>query len=251
MVLQGNNISQNIAYLAMFTALGAVLDVIPIIPGFYSGIWDSWLFLLSPLIGILLGPFYGAVSVGMGSVLGHLIYFRDPFELVFMWGAPLGAAVAGFVSQRKWQPVCGIYMVLLAAYFLFPISWMLPIWGIWDTLVGFGLVIIFSLLVEMNKRDLLAPRLDSLTIVFAAVIGLEADILFRIFVLVPGQAYWLFYGLTVEQLQYIWVGASIITPVKVILSAIATLMITKAVLKQIVEPNGGQIQPESDLGIIR
>jgi hypothetical protein len=230
MVLQGKNMTQNIAYVSIFTALGAVLDVIPIIPGFYSGIWDSWLFLLSPVIGILLGPYYGAISVGTGSLIGHVIYFRDPFELVFMWGAPLGAAIAGFIYEKKWQPVLGIYGLLLGIYLIYPVTWMLPLWGIWDILVGFGLILVFIFLVRMEKSERIRIGLQTLTIAFAAVIGLEADILFRVFVLVPGQAYWFFYGFTVADLQYIWLSAGFITPIKVLLSAIATIMITKTVL---------------------
>ena len=241
MVLQGNNVSQNITYLAMFTALGTVLDVIPIIPGFYSGIWDSWLFLLSPLIGILLGPFYGGLSVATGSIIGHLIYFRDPFELAFMWGAPLGAAVAGFIYQKEWKPVLGIYGALLGIYLIYPVSWELPLWGMWDTLVGFGLTIIYSFLIELINRGEVKMESQSLLIVFAAIIGLEVDILFRIFLLVPGQTYWFFYGWTVEQLRIVWMSSGIITPIKVFLSAITTLMITKAVLLQIGDSSNSNV----------
>ncbi len=233
MVLQGKNMTQNIAYVSIFTALGAVLDVIPIIPGFYSGIWDSWLFLLSPVIGILLGPFYGAVSVGTGSLIGHLIYFRDPFELVFMWGAPLGAATAGFIYEKKWLPVLGIYGSLLGGYLIYPVTWVLPLWGIWDVLVGFALIVVFIFLVNMESDENIRIGMHTLTIAFAAIIGLEADVLFRVFVLVPGQTYWFFYGFTVADLQYIWMSAGIITPIKVLLSSIATIMITKAVLLNI------------------
>ena len=75
----GKNLSRFVAFVAVFTALVTVFDVVPVIPGFYSGIWDSWLFLLSPIIGVLLGPIAGVFSVGFGTLLGHFIYFRDPF----------------------------------------------------------------------------------------------------------------------------------------------------------------------------
>jgi hypothetical protein len=58
-----------------------------------------------------------------------------------------------------------------------------------------------------------------------SIIGLEADILFRIFLLVPCQTYWVFYGWTPAQLQLIWLAAGIITPVKVALAAVATIML--------------------------
>ena len=76
--------SRSITFVAIFAAMIAVLDSIPMIPGFYGGIWDSWAFMLSPLIGILLGPVLGVISVGIGGLTGHLIYFRDPIELIFM-----------------------------------------------------------------------------------------------------------------------------------------------------------------------
>ena len=82
---------------------------------------------------------------------------------------------------------------------------------------------------------------QSLLIVFAAIIGLEVDILFRIFLLVPGQTYWFFYGWTVEQLRIVWMSSGIITPIKVFLSAITTLMITKAVLLQIGDSSNSNV----------
>ena len=135
--------SHFVAFTAVFSAFIAVLDVIPMIPGFYGGIWDSWVFVLSPLVGVLLGPFAGAFSVLLGSLMGHMIFFRDPYELVFMLGAPFGAMMSGLVYQRRWKPVLGLYSALLLGYFLTPISWVLPLWGIWDILVGYGIVLLF------------------------------------------------------------------------------------------------------------
>ena len=62
-----------------------------------------------------------------------------------------------------------------------------------------------------------------LLLLFCTVIALETDILFRVFVLVPGQTYWFFYGWTPTELYYIWLGAGFITPVKVILATIVTM----------------------------
>ncbi|TFG26158.1 hypothetical protein EU528_14850, partial [Candidatus Thorarchaeota archaeon] len=92
--------SRSITFVAIFAAMIAILDSIPMIPGFYSGVWDSWGFMLSPIVGILLGPILGPISVGLGGLVGHLIYFRDPLELLFMLGAPVGAAMAGLVYEQ-------------------------------------------------------------------------------------------------------------------------------------------------------
>ena len=114
--------SRFVAFVSTFTALAVVLDSIPIIPGFYSGVWNSWIFMISPIFGIILGPIIGATSIALGSFIGHLIYFRDPFEFLFMFGAPLGAGISGLVFQKQWKPVLAIYSFLLAGYFLTPVS---------------------------------------------------------------------------------------------------------------------------------
>ena len=215
--------SQFVAFTAIFAALAAVLDIILTL-GFYSGIWDSWIFLLSPIVGVLLGPIGGFVAIGIGSLVGHLLMFRDIFELVYMIGAPIGAAMAGLVYQRRWKPVLIIYSGLLGGYLIYPISWMLPIFGIWDILVGFGFVIIFSLLTNREWWNHDSDGRTLLRLIFCTVIGLESDVLTRVFLLVPGQTYWLFYGFSVEELQLLWLGAGIVTPIKVFIAVI--LMVT-------------------------
>ncbi|MHA2405543.1 MAG: hypothetical protein ACXACH_02175, partial [Candidatus Hermodarchaeia archaeon] len=62
-------------------------------------------------------------------------------------------------------------------------------------------------------------------------IGLEADILFRVFVLVPGQTYWFFYLLTPDALYWMWLTAGIITPVKVALGTIFTITVGYSLLR--------------------
>ncbi|MFX1508908.1 MAG: hypothetical protein ACFFBR_01250 [Promethearchaeota archaeon] len=232
MVLEIGKIrSRIVAYLAVFIALITVFDVIPMLPGFYGGIWDSWIFLFGPLIGVLLGPFFGFLAVGFGSLLGHIIYFRDPFELVFMLGACVGTLCAALIFQRRWKPVLVIYAILLGGYLLYPVSWTLPIIGIWDILLAFGLLLLFSIL--MSRSWWPSNRWTSVwfLLLFAAIIGLEADILFRVFVLVPGQTYWLFYGLTPDALYWIWITAGIITPTKVVLGTLFSITVGFSLLR--------------------
>jgi hypothetical protein len=229
--------SRFVAFIAIFTALAAVLDSIPIIPGFYGGVWDSWLFLMSPLFGIILGPIGGAVSIAMGSFIGHLVYFRDPYELLFMWGAPLGAGISGLVFQRRWKPVFIIYTGLLLAYLVTPVSWQLPLWGIWDVLVGFGVLVLFSVIVNTRLWPESGDRRNVIGLLFATVIGLESDVLLRVFFLVPCQTYWFFYGLTVEGLQILWWGAGFVTPLKVLMAVVVGLTIGFSLIRIIPNQN--------------
>ncbi len=223
--------SRSITFTAIFAAMIAVLDSIPMIPGFYGGIWDSWGFMLSPIVGILLGPVLGVISVGLGGFVGHLVYFRDPIELLFMLGAPVGAGVAGLVFQERWKSACAIYSVMILGYFLTPVTWSLSLLGVWDVLVGFVLILTIAILTTMNKSGTRILSSTNLKMILATVIGLESDILVRIFILIPGQMYWIYYGMPLEVIQGLWLVAGVITPIKVILAAIATIAIGRSLLE--------------------
>jgi len=234
-----SNPSRTVAFVAVFAALTAVLDIIPAF-GFTSGVWDSWAFLLSPIVGILLGPYLGAISVGIGSFLGHAIMPRDTIEFLFMFGLSAGAAVGGFVYQRKWKPVLGIYTAMLLGYFVYPISWGLPLWGIWDILVGYGIVLIYSIATIRGYWSNTSERYKLLMLVFCCVIALETDILFRVFILVPGQMWWFYYAMTPEDLALLWVGAGFITPIKVVMAVIVIVTLGRQLLRTL-EQQGNSI----------
>ena len=221
------------ANIAVMAAMVAILDSIPMIPGFYSGVWDSWLFLISPLIGVLLGPYGGALSVAIGTLTGHLVYFRDPYELVFMLGAPTGAAVSGLVYEKRWGPVLILYSGLLLAYLATPVSWVLPLWGVWDILAGYLVVLVFAVSVRLNWRRVVSPIMTKVGLVFSTVIGLESDILTRVFIFIPCDTYRLFYGLNTEQLQILWLGAGVTTPLKVAIAVIVAVTIGTALSRQL------------------
>ncbi|NWF96520.1 MAG: hypothetical protein HXY34_10315 [Candidatus Thorarchaeota archaeon] len=224
MTLHLHGKSSSVAMTGLFASLIAVLDSTPMLPGFYSGVWDSWAFILSPLAGMLLGPVLGASSVLVGSVLGHVIMTRDPYESVFMFGAPVGAAVTGAVMQGHHRTVFAAYTLMFVPYLLTPVSRDLPLWGVWDTLGAWFLSVI--LCSKKRHSDSVDASFSVMTLC-AAVLGLEADVLFRLFLLVPCQTYSLFYGLTPDQLAVLWAAASIIVPAKVALATVFTAALNK------------------------
>ena len=209
--------SRSITFTAIFAAMIAILDSIPMIPGFYGGIWDSWGFMLSPIVGILLGPLLGAIAVGLGGFVGHL--------------------VAGLVYQQRWKFVFALYSLLLLGYFLTPVTWVLSLWGIWDVLVVFALVLGLTVLSSFNKTGTGILSSTTARLALGTVIGLEVGITLRIFILIPGQVYWFFYGLPVEELQLMWLVAGFITPIKVIVATIASVAIGKSLLRNFQNKN--------------
>jgi len=80
-----------------------------------------------------------------------------------------------------------------------------------------------------------APKLKSSNIFFglSALIGLETDILFRIFLFIPCQAYHYIYGFPIEVLQAIWVSGAFITPLKVATATLLSIFLGPRILKAV------------------
>jgi hypothetical protein len=205
--------SKRIALITLFATLTAILDSIPGIPQFGSGVWYGWVFLIEPIVGFILGPFNGFLSVLIGVLIGHYIYFREPYEFIFTLGAPIGAMISGMLFRGNKKFPLLFFSLLLFSYFLTPISFDLPLWGIWDVLLAFGLLLTIVLI-----------KIERIRPVFSAFIGLESDVLFRIFLFVPLQTYKIFYGFNLELMKKIWIAAAFITPIQVGLSLFFTIL---------------------------
>lgn len=215
--------------IAVFAALGVVCDML-ITPSFSAGVWFGAIFLISPIIGIVLGPYSGFMATFIAVMLGHWFVPRETnYEFIFTLGAPVGSMIVGFLFRGKWKRVFAFFTLLLAGYFVAPISRQLPFWGMWDVYVAYVLLLIAGTILsfrgskEINKLSPFA---------LSAFIGLEADVLLRIFILIPLQTYNYFYGLTPEALIVIWSApAPLITPFKVLLSTFTTTLLTPQLLR--------------------
>lgn len=212
--------ARRLSSIIMMAALGVVFDAV-VTPGFSGGVWYGLIFLMSPIAGIILGPLDGFSSTLIAVMVGHTLNPRDIFEYVFTFGAPVGSLISGYIYRGRVKYVLLYYSILFFAYFLNPVSWYLPVWGMWDTLAVY--MLIFVLMILYRKSSFREKFTSNRRLIYAvsALIGLEADILFRIFLFIPCQTYWLFYGFTWETLYAIWaVPAPLITPIKVFISTV-------------------------------
>jgi len=224
--------NQTIALIAIFAALNAVCDSIAGLPQLSSGVWYGWIFLIEPLNGIVLGPLAGFLSTLLGAMIGHSVYLRGEaplYEYLFTLGAPIGAMISGLLYQRRWKLTFIYFTVLLVAYFVTPIAQALPIWGIWNTLLAFAVLCFLGIFSIRLGDKWLSEKIYALPIF--AFIGLEADILFRIFLFIPCQTYQLFYGFTVETISAIWIAAAFITPIQVAISMAMTTVVGPRILR--------------------
>ena len=182
--------SRRIALIAVFAAVTTILDTL-VTPVFSSGVWYGWAFVMSPINGMILGPLDGFVSTLISVLLGHTLVFRDTiYEYVFTLGAPIGSLMAGMVFKGDMRWALAYFAALLGAYFLSPVGRGLPVWGMWDVYLAFTVLLGLSVL---GKRPGGAPVSSiRMKAALGALIGLEADIMLRVFVLVPLRGYELF-----------------------------------------------------------
>jgi hypothetical protein len=92
----------------------------------------------------------------------------------------------------------------------------------WDVYLAF-IVLLIVTIITFNKSRLL----------ISTFVGLEADILFRIFLLIPLQTYSLFYGFTPEAMEGMWVLGAFITPIQVGIAILFTMIIYPPIQKAV------------------
>jgi hypothetical protein len=192
---------------------------------------------MSPISGIVLGPRDGFIATLISVMVGHTIVFRESvFEFVFTLGAPIGSAVTGFIYRGERIKIILYYTLLFAAYFLTPLARQLPFWGMWDVYIAYIVLLILFFLEKSKSLGFM--KNSRIAAAVSTLLGLEADILFRIFVLIPAQGYNIFYGLTPEVLAMIWsVPAPLITPIKVATSILIAASLVPPIFK-VLQENG-------------
>ena len=110
-----------IAILSIFTALYAVLRIIPTVPMIgSSGNWFSVSDVIAPLYGIILGPYIGGLSITIGTFLAMAMGRPVSFMFLDFLPATVGAVSLGLLIKRKWIPVIALNIVLLVAFLLHP-----------------------------------------------------------------------------------------------------------------------------------
>ena len=146
------NKSAFVSTVAVFAAFNVICDSLmgPPIP-VESHVWYSWGFIATPITGIVLGPYAGFLSSLIGVMIGHFVYFRGPYEFLFTLGAPIGAMMSGFLFRGKWKIASIYYTVLLAIYFISPVAWQLPVWGMWNVYLVYASLLVATII--MRKKS--------------------------------------------------------------------------------------------------
>ena len=219
--------SSFVSLISVFAAFNVICDSLMSLPLPFSGVWYSWVFIITPISGILLGPYAGFLSSFIGVMVGHSMVFRGSEEFLFTFGASIGAMISALLFRGRLREVLVYYSVLLGAFFATPVAWQLPLWGMWDVFFAFGCLLV--VIVAMQKwKNIWNTRANTNLLYILALctfIGLEADVLFRIFILVPCQTYQSIYRWDAFTLHSIWGMGAVETPIKAALSILITTII--------------------------
>ncbi len=224
------------ALIAVFAAFNIVCDsLVGPLPSI-SGVWYSWIFISEPMNGVILNPHASFLSTLIGVMVGHSIYIRGSAEFLFTMGAPVGATVASLIFRGRRKMIILYYSVLLVAFFLTPVSWQLPFWGMWDVYLAFGWLLVSATTIK-RWEGLWNIKSDSAKLLYlvalSTFVGLEADVLFRIFILVPCRTYQSIFAWDAGVLQSIWAVGAVETSTKVVLSTLVSMIVTTPVIKVI------------------
>jgi len=131
------------AFLIVFSALYAVLRLVPLGPMIGLSATFSVSDFLAPLYGIILGPYVGGLSIVIGTFLGMAMGKAPVFLGLDFLPAFVNAVAIGFLLKRKWAPVVVLNIILLLAFALNPLTTLFigPIPFIWLHIVAFLVLI--------------------------------------------------------------------------------------------------------------
>ena len=212
-----------VALISTFAALHAVLAAIP-------GVWRSLAVVAIPLEGVLLGPKAGFLAALIGAAGGRILRPRAGLDPVFGIAEPVGALVSGLAFKGKQLQVFTVYGALLLAYFLHPVGRRLPAWCLWDIYIAFAAIPLTGPTARRLRQSRGNPKALMPSVVLSSFIGVEADVLVRIFMFIPLGLYSLM-GVPEEALPAIWVAGAFETPIESAISVLASTLLLVPLLK--------------------
>jgi hypothetical protein len=114
--------TKQVALMVVFSAIYAVMRIIPTFPLLgVEGASFSAADILAPIYGIILGPYVGGVCVILGTFMGMTM--KTPFFLgLDFLPAFVNAVALGFLARKKILPAAILYIVLLSAFVLNPLT---------------------------------------------------------------------------------------------------------------------------------
>jgi hypothetical protein len=223
------------ALVGIFAAIQLVMTYFPFTFAIGGGGILSVGLVSAPIIGYLLGPFFGTISVFIGSLLGvSLNVAAHPLAMFTPIAPATSALVAGSLRVKKPVVVPIIYIAAMAIFLVSPIA------GLSWTFLWFHVIaLILSLLFLMPLfRDRLAGGLElndgvgyGIGVVSIWLLSLIAVLADQLVGSTIGAFYFLTVGLDVPTLAGIYTSVMFIYPIERTLASIIAALVIVALAK--------------------
>jgi len=116
--------SRQIAIIAIFAALYAVISRLPGIPTIGGASKIEPVVILDPIVGILLGPWIGGLTSLLGNFVAWIIPSSTIYGLLNLPTGPVAALVSGNLARNtknsSWKFATIVYAVLMGLWYLTP-----------------------------------------------------------------------------------------------------------------------------------
>jgi len=116
--------SRQIAVIAIFAALYAIISRLPGLPIIGVGTRIELTIILDPIVGILLGPWTGGLTSLLGNFVAWIIPTTTFYGLLNLPCGPIAAIVSGSLTRNtksaNWKFAVIVYAVLMGLWYLTP-----------------------------------------------------------------------------------------------------------------------------------
>jgi len=229
------------ALAGIFGAFHLVLTFIPYSVLGMGGGFLTWGMVSAPIVGFLLGPFYGTIAVLVGSLIGTGIFNLGGIlgPIVPILAPTAGAFAAGALRTGRVRELFVVFLIAILGYIIGPIG--IPAFlFIWLHLITFFIVIILLLPKVYDKlkesvtfekgRDL---RLMPLAIFLFSFIALLTDHI----VGNTATVYYFYYfaGMDASTLVGFWLPITFVYPIERLVAAIILAIVVIAASEAIVQ----------------
>jgi hypothetical protein len=219
------------ALTGIFAAFHFVTSMLPYSVLGTGGGFLSWGMVSAPIVGFLLGPFFGTISILIGSILNVVVF--NPGEIlgpIILTLAPTsGALAAGLLRANKPIGTVAIYLVGLGVFLIGPIG-LLAYPYLW--LHTITLLLVFLFIIPKTRHILIRglhfkadvnPLITLFSIWLMSFIALIADNLIGGAI---GSFYYVYvYLFDPSALASIYMGIAFVYPVERIIASIIVLWI--------------------------
>lgn len=224
-------LTRRIALTAVFAALYVVLAalyVFPVIGGSGRGI--SAAVMIAPLIGLLLGPYMGALAVILGGVITAFLYPLGAFGPFSFLPHLAATFCAGLLAYKK-QAVCiVIYLCALLTLAFFPVVG--PIWlfppVLWLDIIG---LLVLASPLQYKAVEYLHAKASSAKLALAVGVTCFTSTLLGH---VAGNIMWAAFNWpNAAAVQGTWVATTLVYPVERLLVTVVAVVVGTAMLKSL------------------